>query len=65
MIIGELFPPRVRAAVYLITVVAAAVYAVIEAQIDLHWGWQAAYAGWNAFAGTIAVSNIPTSPGGT
>lgn len=55
--VGDLVPPRARAVVYLVTVMLAAAYAVIEANIDLHWGWQAGYAAWNAVAGVLAVSN--------
>ena len=59
-----LLPPRARAVIYVITVILAAAYAVIEANTDLHYGWMAAYAGWNAGAGVLAVANTPArSPG--
>lgn len=55
--IAGLFPPRARAVIYVLTVMLSAAYAVIVASVDLHWGWQAAYAAWNALAGALAVSN--------
>ena len=55
---GTLLPASVRAVLYVITVGLAAAYAVFEANIDLHFGWQAGYAAWNAMIGALAVSNI-------
>ena len=46
----------------MITVGLAAAYAVFEANIDLHFGWQAGYAAWNAMIGALAVSNISQPP---
>ena len=56
-ILGTLIPAKARALVYLATVMLAAAYAVTVASIDLHWGWQAGYAAWNALAGALAVAN--------
>ena len=55
---GTLLPPAVRAILYVITVGLAAAYAVIEANVDLHFGYVAGYASWNAMIGALAVSNI-------
>jgi hypothetical protein len=58
-----MFPAKVRAVIYLVTVMLAAAYAVVESNVNLHWGWQAGYAAWNALAGVLAVSNTPgTAP---
>ena len=54
-------PAQARALVYLITVMLAAFYAVVEANIDLHWGWQAGYAAWNAGAAVLAAANVSNS----
>jgi hypothetical protein len=59
--ISDLFPPRLRAVIYVITVMLAPAYAVIEANTNLHFGWQAAYAAWNGLAGALAVSNTTNS----
>jgi hypothetical protein len=59
--VAEMFPPRFRAVVYILTVMLAAAFAVVEANIDLHWAWMAGYAAWNAAAGLLAVSSVPTS----
>jgi hypothetical protein len=58
---GTLLPPQVRAILYVITVGLAAAYAVLEANLALHYGWQAGYAAWNAMIGALAVSNISES----
>jgi hypothetical protein len=55
---GTLLPAPVRAILYVITVGLAAAYAVVEANINLHWGVVAAYAAWNAMIGALAVSNV-------
>jgi hypothetical protein len=55
--VSSLLPPRVRTVIYLLTVVAAAVYAVLEADMELRTGVKAGYAGWNAFAAAVAASN--------
>lgn len=60
--LADLVPAPVRAVVYLLTVMLAAAYAVIEANTHLHWGWQAGYAAWNALAGALAVANTPRPP---
>jgi hypothetical protein len=59
---GTLLPPGIRAAIYVISVALAAAYAVFEANIDLHFGWQAGYASWNAAVGALAVSNVKSNP---
>lgn len=61
-VLSELIPPRARALIYLATVMLAAAYAVITANIDLEWWWQAGYAAWNALAGTIAAANLTRKP---
>ncbi len=53
-------PELVRKIVYLLTAIFAAVYVVAEANVEIHWGWMAAYAGWNAMAGVLAASNVNT-----
>ena len=58
---GTLLPASVRAVLYVITVGLAAAYAVVEANVDLHFGYVAGYAAWNAMIGALAVSNISTS----
>lgn len=60
--VGELLGPRVRAVIYVLTVMLAAAYATVEANVDLHWGVMAAYAAWNAGAGVLAVSNTKAAP---
>lgn len=59
---STLLPANVRAILYVVTVGLAAAYAVFEANIDLHFGYQAGYAAWNAMIGALAVSNINTTP---
>lgn len=63
--LGAIFPPRARALIYLATVMLAAAYAVVEANIDLHWGWLAAYAAWNAGTGVLAAVNVGAHPSTT
>lgn len=58
---GKLLPPAVRAILYVITVGLAAAYAVIEANVQLHYLWQASYAAWNAMIGALAVSNVASA----
>lgn len=60
-VLSELIPARARVLIYLATVMLAAAYAVIIANIDLEWWWQAAYAAWNALAGAVAVANTTRS----
>lgn len=60
--VAELVPARVRAVVYVLTVMLAAAYAVITANVDLHWGWEAGYAAWNALAGVLAAANTKSTP---
>lgn len=60
--VGDLVPPRIRALVYLLTVMLAAAYVVAEANVALHWGWVAGYAAWNAGAAALAVSNTAKAP---
>lgn len=55
-------PPKVRAGIYLLTVMLAPAYAVVAANVALHWGWQAGYAAWNALAGAVAVANTARTP---
>ena len=52
---------KVRSIIYMVTVMLAAAYAVVEANVNVHWGVQAAYAGWNALVAALAVSNVPRS----
>lgn len=52
-----LLPPRARAIVYVITAMLGAVYVVAEANVDLVWGWMAAYGAWNVGAGLLAAAN--------
>lgn len=59
--IADLFTPKQRALIYLLSVIASAAYVVVEANVDLHWGVAAGYAAWNALVGIVAVSNTPTS----
>ena len=59
---STLLPPAVRAILYVITVGLAAAYAVVEANVDLHFGFVAGYASWNAMIGALAVSNVNTTP---
>jgi hypothetical protein len=58
---GTLLPAPVRAVLYVITVGLAAAYAVVEANVDLHFGYVAGYAAWNAMIGALAVSNISSN----
>jgi predicted neutral ceramidase superfamily lipid hydrolase len=58
--VADLFTPRQRSLIYLLSVVAAAAYAVVAANTELHYGILAAYAGWNALVGLLAVSNTPS-----
>jgi hypothetical protein len=57
--LAEIIPAKARAVVYLVTVMLAAAFAVVEVNTSLHWGWQAGYAAWNAGAGVLAVANTP------
>lgn len=59
--VADLFTPRQRAVIYLLSVIAAPAYAVIEANAGLHWGVAAGYAAWNGLVGIVAVSNTPTT----
>lgn len=59
--VADLFSPRTRTIFYLLSVVAAAVMGIVSTAVDLHWGWSAAWAGWNAFIGLVAVSNVNKS----
>lgn len=61
--LGRIFPPAVRAMIYLTTVMLAAAYAVVEANVDLHWGWMAGYAAWNAGAAVLAAVNTTATTG--
>jgi hypothetical protein len=54
-------PEFVRFVVYVLTAMLAAAYAVVEANTDVHWGWLAAYASWNAGAGILAAANTGQS----
>lgn len=58
---STLLPAPVRAVLYVITVGLAAAYAVVEANMTLHFGWVAGYAAWNAMIGALAVSNVNTN----
>jgi len=60
---GNLLPARMRAIIYVVSVALAAAYAVFEANLELHFGWQAGYAAWNAAVGALAVSNVKSDPG--
>lgn len=59
-VLSELFPPKLRALVYVVSAMISSAYAVIEANTNLHWGWLAALAAWNTFAGLLAASNTAT-----
>ncbi len=61
--IADQFTARTRTWIYLFTGMLAAAYAVIEANVNLHWGVTAAYAAWNFFASAVAVSNVPRTTG--
>jgi hypothetical protein len=61
---ATLLPAHIRAILYVISIGLAAAYAVIVANVDLHWGWQAAYAAWNAMIGALAVTNVGNPPPG-
>ena len=54
---SDLLTPRVRSIIYVASTMLAAAYAVVEANVDLHWGVMASYAAWNAGVGVLAVSN--------
>jgi hypothetical protein len=56
---GSLLPAKVRTIVYVLTIMLGAAYAVVEANVNLHWGFVAAYAAWNAGVGILAVANVP------
>jgi hypothetical protein len=58
---GTLLPAHIRAILYVISVGLAAAYAVLEANMDLHFGYVAGYAAWNAMIGALAVSNVSES----
>jgi hypothetical protein len=59
---GTLLPAHIRAILYVITVGLAAAYAVVQANIQLHYGWEAAYAAWNGMIGALAASNVGNAP---
>jgi hypothetical protein len=60
--VGDVLPPRVRALIYVLSAMLAAAYGVIEANTNVHWGWLAGYAAWNAGVGLLAVSNTAKAP---
>ena len=62
--VADLFSPRTRTVIYLLSVVLAAAFGVVTANVDLHWAILAGYAGWNAGVGLIAVSNTPSTRSG-
>lgn len=62
MNLAEVFSPKVRAAIYAISVMLAPAYAVIEGNTTLHWGVSAAYAAWNGLVGVMAFTNTPPTP---
>jgi hypothetical protein len=55
--IAGIFPPRVRALIYLSAAMLAPAYAVVEANTNLHFGWVAGYAAWNGLVGVLAAAN--------
>jgi ABC-type Fe3+ transport system substrate-binding protein len=57
--VADLLPPKWRSLIYLVSVMLAPAFAVIEANADLHYGWLAGYAAWNGLVGLLAVSNTP------
>lgn len=56
--VADLFPPRVRTIIYLLSVMAAAAMGIVSVSTDIHWAAQAVWASWNAFVGLVAVSNV-------
>jgi hypothetical protein len=59
--VADLFTPKQRVLIYLFSVLIAAAYPIIELNTELHWGFLAGWAAWNAFVGLVAVSNTPTT----
>jgi hypothetical protein len=55
---SSLLPARARSILYVVSVMLAAGYAVVEANATLHYGITAAYAMWNAGIAVLAVSNV-------
>jgi hypothetical protein len=58
-VVADLFTPKQRLIVYLLSVLIGAAYPVVELNTDLHWGFLAGYAAWTAFIGLVAASNVP------
>ena len=56
--VPELFKPRTRTCIYVASAVASAAMGVVTVSVDVHWGFKAAWAGWNAFVGLLAASNV-------
>jgi len=57
--IADLFSARVRSLIYLLSILVAPAYLVVEANVTMPWPVLAAYASWNALVGLVAVSNVP------
>lgn len=60
-VVADLFTPRQRTAIYLASVMLAAAFAVVTANVDLHYAVEAVYAAWNAGIGLLAFSNTSAS----
>lgn len=60
--VADLFTPRQRTIIYLLSVMLGAAYGIVSTATTIHWGLLAAYAAWNAGVGLLAVSNVPRLP---
>lgn len=56
--VPELFKPRTRTTVYLASAVASAAMGVVTVSVEVPWAVKAVWAGWNAFVGLLAASNV-------
>lgn len=57
--VADLFSPRARTILYLLSLMINAGMGIVAANVELHWGILAVLAAWNVFVSTVAVSNTP------
>lgn len=62
-VIADIFTAKQRSIIYLLSILLAPAYLVVESNTTLHWGILAVYAAWNALIGALAVSNVPRLTG--
>lgn len=58
--VAGLIDPRIRMVIYVLSIMAGPAFAIVSANVELHWGILAGYAAWNALVGFLAYSNTPS-----